>query len=97
MLYAIVASANDGRRRAQAVGSIAVGVAAHRPANRVAIPTIDTIGPDDEPDDHSPERLQRALRWHNPNVLMHWLAREHGTAAETLLQAAVWGRGPTCW
>jgi nucleotide-binding universal stress UspA family protein len=54
-------------------------------AERVTILTIDE---DDEPTDHSPERLQRALRWHNPNVLVQRLVREELSPAETLLQAA---------
>jgi nucleotide-binding universal stress UspA family protein len=54
-------------------------------AERVVILTIDE---DDDAEDHSPERLQRALRWHNPTVLVHRLAREHGSAAEVLLGAA---------
>ena len=67
----------------------AVAVSAALPfidrAERVVILTIDE---DDDPDDRSPERLQRALRWRNPNVLMHRLLRERGSAVETLLTAA---------
>ncbi len=64
-------------------------VSAARPfiaqAERVVILTIDE---DDEPDDRSAERLQRALRWHNPSVMMRRLVRGRGSAAETLLGAA---------
>ena len=66
----------------------AVAVSAALPfiaqAERVIVVTIDE---DDEPDDHSPERLQRALSWHNPNVLMHRLVRQRGSSVETLLTA----------
>ena len=64
-------------------------VSAARPfiaqAERVVILTIDE---DDEPDDRSAERLQRALRWNNPTVMMHRLVRGRGSAADTLLGAA---------
>jgi nucleotide-binding universal stress UspA family protein len=69
----------------EAAGAVS---AAHRfiaRAERVAILTIDE---DDEPGDRSAQRLQRALRWHNPNVTLQRLVRERGSAAETLLQAA---------
>jgi nucleotide-binding universal stress UspA family protein len=55
-------------------------------AERVIILTIDE---GDDADDRSPERLQRALRWHNPTVLMHRLVHEQGSVAETLLAAAM--------
>ena len=72
----------DTREAAGAV-SAALGFIAR--AERVVILTIDE---DDEPDDRSAERLQRALRWHNPHVLVQRMVREHRSAAETLLGAA---------
>jgi nucleotide-binding universal stress UspA family protein len=54
-------------------------------AERVVILAIDE---DDEPEDRSAERLRHALRWHNPNVLLHRLVRGHEAAATTLLEAA---------
>ncbi len=67
----------------------AVAVSAALPfidkAERVIVLTIDE---DDEPDDRSSKRLQRALSWRNPNVLMHRLLRGRGSAVEALLTAA---------
>jgi nucleotide-binding universal stress UspA family protein len=54
-------------------------------AERVVILTVDE-GEGEE--DRSPERLRRALRWRNPNVLMHRLVLEQRSPVETLLQAA---------
>ena len=68
----------------EAAGAVSAAMPFIDRAERVVILTID----DDEADDRSPERLQRALRWHNPNVLVHRLVRQHGAAAETLLEAA---------
>ena len=72
----------DTREAAGAVSAASPFIAQ---AERVIILTVDE---DDEADDRSPERLQGALRWHNPNVLINRLVREHGSAAEVLLQAA---------
>ena len=69
----------------EAAGAISAALPFIAQAERVVILTIDE---DDDADDRSPERLQRALRWHNPSVLMHRLVREHGSVAETLLAAA---------
>jgi nucleotide-binding universal stress UspA family protein len=69
----------------EAAGAVAAAMPFIAEAERVVILTIDE---DDDTDDRSPERLQRALRWCNPNVQMHRLVRERGTAAETLLLAA---------
>jgi nucleotide-binding universal stress UspA family protein len=69
----------------QAAGAVSAALPFITQAERVVIVTIDE---DDEPTDRSPERLQRALRWHNPNVLLHRRVREKGSAAETLLEAA---------
>ncbi len=69
----------------QAAGAVAAALPFIAQAQRVVILSIDE---DDEPDDRSAERLQRVLRWHNPNVLMHRLVRERGSAAEVLLAAA---------
>ena len=68
----------------EAAGAVAAAARFIAQAERVVILAIDE---DDEPDDRSAERLQRALRWHNPAVLMHRLVRERGSAAETLLAA----------
>jgi nucleotide-binding universal stress UspA family protein len=69
----------------EAAGAVSAALPFIAQAERVLILTVDE---DDEADDRSPERLQGALRWHNPNVLMNRLVREHGSAAEVLLQAA---------
>jgi nucleotide-binding universal stress UspA family protein len=69
----------------EAAGAVSAALPFIAQAERVIILTIDE---DDEADDRSPERLQGVLRWHNPNVLLHRLVREHGSPAETLLQAA---------
>jgi nucleotide-binding universal stress UspA family protein len=70
----------------EAAGAVSAALPFIAQAERVVILTIDE---DDDADDRSPERLQRALRWHNPTVLMHRLVREHGSVAETLLAAAM--------
>lgn len=80
----VVSIAWKGTREAACAVSAALPFIAQ--AERVVILTIDE---DDDADDRSPERLQRALRWHNPTVLMHRLVREHGSVAETLLGAAM--------
>jgi nucleotide-binding universal stress UspA family protein len=69
----------------EAAGAVSAAHPFIAQAERVVILTIDE---DDEPDDRSAERLQRALRWHNPHVLVQRMVREHGSAAETLLGAA---------
>lgn len=69
----------------EAAGAVAGALPFIARAERVIILTIEDH---DEPDDRSPERLQRALRWHNPNVQMHRLVHEQGTAVEALLDAA---------
>ena len=68
----------------EAAGAVSAAQPFIAKAERVVILTIDE---DSEPDDRSAERLQRALRWHNPHVTMQRLVREHGSAAETLLAA----------
>ena len=70
----------------EAAGAVSAALPFIAQAERVVILTIDE---GDDEDDRSPERLQRALRWHNPTVLMHRLVREHGSVAETLLGAAM--------
>ena len=69
----------------EAAGAVSAAQPFIAQAERVVILTIDE---DNDGDDGSPKRLQRALRWHNPNVTMHRLVRERGSPAETLLQAA---------
>ena len=69
----------------EAAGAVSAAHPFIAQAERVVILTIDE---DDEPDDRSAERLQRALRWHNPHVLVQRMVREHRSAAETLLGAA---------
>jgi nucleotide-binding universal stress UspA family protein len=69
----------------EAAGAVSAALPFIAEAERVIILTIEE---DDEAINRSPERLQRALRWHNPTVLMHRLVREHGSTAETLLDAA---------
>jgi nucleotide-binding universal stress UspA family protein len=69
----------------EAAGAVSAALPFIAQAERVIILTIDE---DDDADDQSPERLQNALRWHNPNVLLHRLVRDHGSAAEVLLRAA---------
>ena len=69
----------------EAAGAVSAALPFIGQAERVIILAIDE---DDEPDDRSAERLQRALRWHSPNVLTHRLVRERASAAETLLAAA---------
>ncbi len=70
----------------EAAGAVSAALPFIAQAERVVILTIDE---DDDTDDRSPERLQRALRWHNPTVLLHRLVRHRGTVAETLLGAAM--------
>ena len=70
----------------EAAGAVSAALPFIAQAERVVILTIDE---DDDGDDRSPERLQRALRWHNPTVLMHRLVREHRSVVETLLGAAM--------
>ena len=53
-------------------------------ADRVIILTVDE-GNSEE--DRSPERLQKALRWHTQNVLLHRLLLDTRSPAETMLQA----------
>lgn len=53
-------------------------------AERVSVLTVDE-GNSEE--DHSPERLQRALRWHNPEVVLDRLVLAARSPVETLLQA----------
>jgi nucleotide-binding universal stress UspA family protein len=66
----------------------AAGVSAALPfiakAQRVIILTVDE---GNNEDDRSPELLQRALRWHNANVLVHRLVIEARSPSETLLRA----------
>lgn len=66
----------------------AVAVSAALPfiaqAERVIILSVDE---GDSAEDRSPEHLQRALRWHNPNVLMHRLMIEARSSSDTLLRA----------
>jgi len=69
----------------EAAGAVSAALPFIAQAERVVILTIDE---DDEPDDRSAERLQRALRWNNPTVMMHRLVRGRGSAADTLLGAA---------
>jgi len=69
----------------EAAGAVSAALPFIAQAERVIILTIDE---DDETNDRSPERLQRALRWHNPHTLLHRLVRDHGSA-EVLLQAAM--------
>ncbi|HLB96281.1 MAG TPA: universal stress protein [Acetobacteraceae bacterium] len=80
----VVTIAWKGRR--EAAGAVSAGLPFIAQAERVIILTIDE---GDDADDRSPERLQRALRWHNPAVLMHRLVHEQGSVAETLLAAAM--------
>jgi nucleotide-binding universal stress UspA family protein len=68
----------------ESAGAVAAALPFIAQAERVIIVTVEE-GNDDE--DHSPERLQRALRWHNPNVLLHRLLPETRSPAETLLRA----------
>jgi nucleotide-binding universal stress UspA family protein len=70
----------------EAAGAVSAALPFIARAERVVILTIDE---GDDEDDRSPERLQRALRWHNPTVLMHRLVREQGSVAGTLLGAAM--------
>ena len=69
----------------EAAGAVSAALPFIAQAERVIILTIDE---DDDADDRSPERLQDVLRWHNPNVLLHRLVRDHGSTAEVLLRAA---------
>jgi nucleotide-binding universal stress UspA family protein len=69
----------------EAAGAVSAALPFIRRAERVVILTVEE---NDDADDHSPERLQRALRWHNPEVMLHRISPDHRAAAETLLQAA---------
>jgi nucleotide-binding universal stress UspA family protein len=69
----------------EAAGAVAAALPFIAQAERVVILTIEE---DDEPGDRSLKRLQRALRWHNPQVSIDRLVREDGSAVETLLLAA---------
>lgn len=78
----IVAIAWKDTREAAAAVNAALPFIAK--AERVIILTVDEGNSDD---DQSPERLQRALRWHNANVLVHRLVIEARSPSETLLRA----------
>jgi nucleotide-binding universal stress UspA family protein len=70
----------------EAAGAVAAARGFIREAERVVIMTVE-----EEPDgeDHSGKRLQNALRWYNPRVLLRRLTREPRAPVETLLEAAV--------
>ncbi len=79
----VVTIAWKGTREAAAAVNAAVPFIAR--AERVIILTVDE---GDNADDRSPERLQGALRWHTPNVLLHRLVIDARSPADTLLRAA---------
>jgi nucleotide-binding universal stress UspA family protein len=78
----VIAIAWKDTREAAAAVSAALPFIAQ--AERVIILTVDE---GDSEEDRSSERLQRALRWHNPNVLLHRLVNEARSSSETLLRA----------
>lgn len=49
---------------------------------------IVTVVEEDEPREHTCERLLRSLRWHNPNTSVRQLGREHRKPVDVLLQEA---------
>ena len=68
----------------EAAGAVAAALPFIAQAERVIILTVDE---GDSEEDRSPERLQRMLRWHNPNVLLHRLVLESRSPVETMLRA----------
>jgi nucleotide-binding universal stress UspA family protein len=70
----------------EAASAVAAARGFIREAERVVIMTVEE---EPDSDDHSGKRLQRALRWYNPRVLLRRLTREPRAPVETLLEAAV--------
>jgi nucleotide-binding universal stress UspA family protein len=69
---------------AEAAGAVAAAHDFIANSERIIILTVEE---GENADDQSAERLQAALRWHNPEILLHRLTLEQRSPAETLLEA----------
>jgi nucleotide-binding universal stress UspA family protein len=69
---------------AEAAGAVAAAHDFIANSERIIILTVEE---GENADDQSAERLQAALRWHSPEILLHRLTLEQRSPAETLLEA----------
>ena len=70
---------------AEAARAVAAAVPLLERAERVVIVSVVE---EDEPREHTSDRLLRSLRWHNPNTCVRQLGRERRKPVDVLLQEA---------